>query len=103
LIDKVKIGGIVYDVVLEETLGDSGYAGQLRVHRSQIAINAQIQAQFAQVTLWHEIIHGILANAGVGIADHNEELIEKIAYGVLQVLVDNPALTDGTLEKEGDS
>jgi len=94
MISKVKIGAIVYDVVIEETLGDSGYAGQLRVHRSQIAISAQLQSQFAQVTLWHEIVHGILANAGVAIADHNEELIEKIAYGVLQVLVDNPDIVE---------
>ncbi len=94
MIDKVKIGPITYDIVIEPTRGDSGYAGQFRPHRSQIAINSQLQAQFAKLTLWHEIIHGILATAGIALADHDEEMIDKIAYGVLQVLVDNPGIVE---------
>lgn len=90
--DTVKIGPITYTITHEETLGDSGFAGQIRYFRSTIAINGDLRPQFALQTLWHEIIHGIMTNAGIPHDDQTEPLVNAIAYGVLQVIVDNPAL-----------
>jgi len=43
-----------------------------------------------RVTLWHEIVHGILYAAGQ--TDHDEVLTDAIAHGIVQVLRDNPEL-----------
>ena len=94
MIDKVKIGPITYIITNDDTLGDSGFAGQIRYFRSTIAINGDLKPQFALLTLWHEIVHGIMTNAGIPHDEQTEPLVNAIAYGVLQVLVDNPDLVN---------
>ena len=46
-----------------------------------------------RVTLWHELIHGILENAGIH--NHDEQQIDAIAYGIVAVLQAVPALGGG--------
>lgn len=94
MIDKVKIGAITYDVTIDDTLGDTGYSGQIRYLRTQIVINGDLKPQAAKQTLWHEIIHGIMTNAGIPHEDQTEPLVNAIAYGVMQVLVDNPGIVE---------
>lgn len=92
MIDKVKIGAVTYDIVRDATLGDTGYNGQIRFNRCQIAIVDGIHPTAAMQTLWHEIIHGIFHNAGI--IEQPESLMEAISYGVMQVLTDNPGIVN---------
>ena len=100
MIDKVKIGPITYAIARDDTLGDSGFAGQIRYFRSAIAISGDLKPQFALLTLWHEIVHGIMTNAGIPHDEQKESLVDAIAYGVLQVIVDNPDLVNITRAEE---
>lgn len=92
MIDNVKIGAIRYQVAQEPTLTDTGYFGQIRHARCQIAIAGELHPSAAAQTLWHEIIHGILTQAGI--TEQPENLVDSMAYGVLQVIRDNPDLVD---------
>lgn len=92
MIDKVKIGAITYDITRDATLADTGYSGQIRFHRCQIAIGGDMHPAAAQQVLWHEIIHGIMQQAGIN--KQPESLVDAISYGVLQVLRDNPGIVN---------
>jgi hypothetical protein len=85
---QVKIGPIRYDVV--ETEINTHTCGETDVMKCRIRINAGMHPDIAKVTLWHEIIHGILFAAGL--TDHDEQVTDAIAHGIVQVLADNPEL-----------
>lgn len=83
---SVRIGAVTYSVT-EAPIADLGlidYAKQTIVIQSGLAPAAR------DVTLWHEIIHGVLYN--LGYVDHNENLVDGLAHGIVSVLMDNPRL-----------
>lgn len=89
---SIRIGAIDYTVEETNTLySDSGVrCGEHDSVLTCIRINQNISPQAKRVTLMHEIIHGILTNAGQ--ADHDEELVDLLAHGIVGVLRDNPRL-----------
>lgn len=91
---KIKIGGLDYDVIEEPNLcaedGTRRLNGHIVYDRCQIKIDNGLNPQAKNITMWHEIIHGILTHAGV--KDHDETHIEVLSYGLDQVLRDNPYL-----------
>jgi hypothetical protein len=98
-IEKVKIGGIVYDVIPEERLqadDRTALIGQIDYEAAVIKIDPKLNSQMNIQTLWHEIIHGIFHQNGRG--DQTEELIDSTAYSIVQVLRDNHALMDAVKE-----
>ncbi len=101
-INKIKIGGIYFDVTEEKDLKDPtagrGLDGDIAYGKCKIRINANLSYQLRMQTLWHEIIHGILAQSGV--EKYNEILVDVLAFGILMVLVDNPELANVRPEQE---
>jgi len=90
---RVQIGPITYDVVEVSELtgaGPSSLCGDLDTMKCRIRINADMAPAAKRVTLWHEIVHGILFAAGI--TDHDEVLVDALGHGLTQVLRDNPAL-----------
>lgn len=89
----VKIGPILYDVKETEGLADEDTTlnGWIKYDSCEILIEAGLPDQVKQVTLWHEILHGILNQAS---QVYNEELVEALAYGLVAVFQDNPGLAD---------
>lgn len=87
---QILIGPVAYNVLFIPEFSESGRCGDIDVMKARIRINADMAQTVQTVTLWHEVLHGILANAGY--KDHNEEQIDALAYGILQVLRDNPDL-----------
>lgn len=85
---QVAIGPITYKVAEVKT-GDS-ICGDCNTMKCLIRINKTMDPQIKRVTLWHEIVHGILFTAGM--LDHDEQIVDAIAHGVVQVLRDNPEL-----------
>ncbi len=106
MIDEVKIGAICYPVVEVHKLkgvDDDGKAvwclGRFVYAERRIEIDRDLDLVIRPITLLHEVLHGILQNAGLD--DQPEPLVRAIAHGVVQVLRDNPGLV--TYLTRGDS
>jgi Zn-dependent peptidase ImmA (M78 family) len=92
--EKIRIGSSDYSVVLtDENLvcnGQESY-GWIDYNYHLIKINKNIQdKQGQEKTLLHELIHGIVRERSLDVANSNEEIIvEEIAMGLHQVIRDN--------------
>lgn len=83
---RIQIGAITY-AVADAPIRDCGlidYEAQTIVLRNSLGKDARA------VTLWHEVIHGILYN--MGHVNHDEVLVDGLAHGVVQCLRDNAQL-----------
>ena len=91
MIKSVKIGGIVYDVVETSGLFDESTKlnGHIEYQKTKIELESNMSAQCKKVILFHEILHGIMTQAGL---ENDEKLVEILAYGLVGVLQDNPEL-----------
>jgi hypothetical protein len=90
---QIQIGPITYSVVEVPELagaGPSSLCGDIDTQKCRIRINADMADAIKRVTLWHEIVHGILFAAGI--MEHDEQVIDAIGHGLVQVLRDNPQL-----------
>jgi hypothetical protein len=96
---QVLIGSIIYDVLyLPDLYGSEGpLCGDINTSRARIRINADDDSQVQVVTLWHEVIHGMLYTAGI--REHDEVLVDALAHGLVQVMRDNPEIIP-TLDAE---
>lgn len=89
--EKIRIGGVEFDVVVEPRLNDGQrmLAGQIRYMECQIAIAEESSHEYRCLSLWHEIMHGIEDQAQLDLGEQKERIIEAFARGVYQVLQDN--------------
>jgi len=96
MIESVKIGGITYPISRVDDLRDESQKldGWIRYRPYSIQLDSGIGEQGERVVLWHEILHGILTQAGISYEDEHESVLDALAYGISQVLQDNPVLGD---------
>lgn len=91
IMGRVKIGAIVYEVlerdILQNYEGNDCY-GETIHHLQQINLWAAVAPRSKYVTLWEEIIHAILINAGYN-GEHDERMVSALAHGIAQTLIDN--------------
>lgn len=89
---KVRIGPLSYRVRVRRrpTIRGKPVDGHITYSRVRIVLAAHLKPQMARLTLWHEIVHGILTHGAI--TDQDERLVEVVAAGVVQVLRDNPEL-----------
>lgn len=85
---RVLIGPIAYQVVETELNGN--LCGDIDTMKCRIRIEQSMAPDIKRVTLWHEIVHGILFAAGI--TDHSEIQVDALAHGLVQLLRDNPEL-----------
>ena len=88
--DMVKIGPVEYAVKENQRFSQDNLLGQIRYAEQTIEIRPDLASTIAEITLWHEMIHGILF-AG-GFHDHDEQMLDVLAHGVVQLLKDNSFL-----------
>lgn len=93
----VKIGPIEYriemvDVFIGESNSDS-LMGQIDYTNAVIRIRRDLMPDQKRGVLWHEIIHGILYQAGWLGHDHNEGITTAMEYG-LTTLFDQYTIED---------
>ncbi len=91
----IFINSMPYDVVEKEDLRaeNSDYRrlyGQIDYSKMQIELEKDMQPPMRTAVLVHEVIHGILAQAGV--EDHDEQLIDILTFGFIGVMRQNPEL-----------
>lgn len=98
---QIVIGPLTYKVVKVKELAchEGLLHGDINFNKCRIRIDASDNPQRQHQTLWHEILHGILRGAG-NKDDHDEQQIDALAHGIIQVLRDNPQLRGGSSAAE---
>lgn len=95
--NQVKIGPITYSVEEAEDLrtgkGKTLW-GQVDHVEAKILVAAKNAAVQKRQTVWHEIVHLILFQAGRRKDSRKERLVDSLAYGLMQVVEDNPWLAE---------
>lgn len=94
MIKQIKIGSTYYSIELVDRLESKDTValdGNLRFDESEIKLRASLSPQRLVQTLFHEIIHGIFDQVA---RDADDQTIDALAHGIMQVLRDNPALFD---------
>lgn len=92
--DKVKIGGVVFEVrrdVERLTLGPD-FDANILYSKALIEIGADQNEQIQQRNFMHELVHAIFWNLGETERKDNEELVDKLAGALYQLIVDNPEM-----------
>lgn len=91
MIDKIRIGGIDYEVKIVPDLrdGDKKLDGCAKHGVCEILIDAGLSHQIKYQTLLHEVFHTMFLMTG---RELDENATDALAYQLLQVLRDNPDL-----------
>ena len=89
---SIKIGGLSFRVeFVQRLLSDDGNTklnGHIRYGPCLIQVEIENNEQVQKITVLHEIMHGILTQAGI--EEDHEKLVEILAYGLFGVLINNP-------------
>lgn len=92
--NSVKIGAIDYTVETVENLQDEEgkkLDGRITYNMTTIRVDSETSPQaFVQILL-HEILHGIETQSGRN-GEIEEPTIDALAFGIYQVMRDNPEL-----------
>ena len=90
----VKIGALLYRVCWKHRprFKAKFVVGLIDYYDQRIDTYVGLSPATEWVNLWHETVHGILHNAGID--DHDENMVNALAHGICQVLVDNPKIHD---------
>lgn len=95
--ESIKIGGTVYKILNEKEsfMADGKILdGGINYTQSLIKVaRGDKSKQYADSTLIHEIVHGIIEEYSVKIPEE-EKFTEAFSKGLYQVLKDNPELIE---------
>lgn len=104
MITELHIGPMNYKVSEKPRLiGNNGDGastwlnGNIKYHDCTITIEAENAPDMKIAALWHEALHGILAQAGH--TEQPETLILALGYGLVALVRDNPELVKLTQEE----
>ena len=88
--EKIKIGYKTYDIVYDnEYLDEKELTGEIDYYNTKIIVrNDRDEVEFLN-TFIHEVLHGIFYQSGDRNLKEDENLINCIANGLTQVIVDN--------------
>jgi Zn-dependent peptidase ImmA (M78 family) len=96
----IRINGVDFNVVEKKDMpivATGECMGQIDYYEGRILIQEDLNDQIKVLTLFHELVHGILHSSGPSV-DHGlteeqeEEMCEVIAYGLNQIIKDNTFL-----------
>lgn len=90
MLEKIKIGGMEYQVK-EVKFGESNgdvTLGECHLETADILINENLSDNRKEQTLFHEMVHAMLFEAG-SIEYDNEELVNQLGLIMYQVFKDN--------------
>jgi|AntAceMinimDraft_17_1070374.scaffolds.fasta_scaffold19102_7 hypothetical protein len=89
---EVKIGSVIYSIEeLIETLEMTW--GSINQQNSTIHIKERDPQQM-YITLWHEILHGLLTAIGRTDESMDESLVEGLSNAITALIIDNPTIID---------
>jgi hypothetical protein len=87
---KLRLGPIRYDVehVVNLKDGDTELMGCILYQEGKIYLRKNMGKQMSKAVFLHEIVHGILNQAGT--QEHSEQVIDAIAFGLLDLSRNKP-------------
>ncbi len=92
---QVKIGSIIYNVVIENfkhnSLTDDKLWGNIDTGACRINLNGNLDKQILEQVFFHEILHGIEHLYCIEIKDED---IDRISHGLTDFLKDNNLLKE---------
>lgn len=90
----VRVMGIPYTVVKQDriTVNDQNADGAVTYNSALIEVVNGMPIEVERVVVMHEVIHAMFKGQGQNDYRHDEDLIEAVAHGVIQVIRDNPQL-----------
>jgi len=91
----VKIGAIIYDVVIEEIVNNSLFENKLWGHiefdECKIYLHGGVNEQILDEIFMHEVIHGIEHNFCL---DFKESEVDRLSHGITAFLKENLLLKE---------
>jgi len=91
----VFIFGVPYVVNRVESVARESYrSGEINIESGSIRLSKYLQAESAEVTFLHEIIHAMLQRGAYNDLYNDEHFIDWFAMGFWQLLRDNPNLLE---------
>lgn len=88
--DKIKIGGLSYDVLETENISlGMNYNAEILYGSQKINLRPMAKGQ-KERTFLHEVLHGIYDN--LGYINHDEKQIDELAGSLYALIIDNPEL-----------
>lgn len=93
--DKVKIGPIVYDVVIEKfnhnSLTEDKLWGHIEHDECKIYVNGNVESQTLDVILFHEVLHGFERTYGLNLKEND---VIRISHAIVDFLKENNLLKE---------
>lgn len=86
----VKIGPIEYTIKENPRYKTEHLVGQVLYYEGVIELQPDLTPGMTEIGLWHEMFHAILLQGGF--REHDERLLDILAYGVVRLLQDNEFL-----------
>ena len=99
-ISTVRIGGIDYEIVLDDDLLKvQNLLGSIDLASCEIRVDATLPPQSIDSTILHEAVHGILSQSGHDSEDDakDEALVTALAHGLHAFLRDNVEFVCGII------
>lgn len=92
--NTIRIDGIDFTVEIVEGLHAEAKKldGWITYGDTKIKLDSGLSDGAAFQVLWHEVLHGICAQRGIEFGEDDEQIIDSLAHGIVQVLRDNPQL-----------
>lgn len=97
MLSSVKIGPFIYEITQVKDLHDfEGNTkvdlwGHAKTGETKIELLDTLSNQRQIQVLWHELLHAILTQTGHD--EHNEQHLDALSTGIIQLLRDNVELT----------
>lgn len=88
--DKFKIGGQYYRIErLTDLTISTGNGGEISPYKKVIRLQDGLDAQLEKEIITHELVHGMLNMLGEHEKSQDETSVDRIAQGIIMLLVDN--------------
>ena len=80
------VGHTIEVVMRDDLLDDCECHGRFIASKNRIELQTGQSRSFTLATFWHEVMHAIATHMGMKSLNEDEESIDKLGQGVLQVL-----------------
>ena len=90
---NIKFGGMLY-AVKKMALENARYVGHISYDAEIIEVKKGLSRQNEAQVVIHEIIHGLLTHGGDTEISGDEHFVDRFAYAMHALIVDNPKLVD---------
>ena len=89
---EIQVGPYTYSILYEEP-HDRGSVGETDCDQQIIRVSPLLPKDRARVTLWHEVLHGLMDLINCPLTHEQEEdLVDRLAPAVVLLLDRNPVL-----------